>query len=125
MDAEEWIRSLQLDASPSDRRDPLARKLRIDAAQARRPRLGRAMILLRDADAFCADDRVRRRWRIVEAGGQTLSRAEPPGPDALLLFRDELPGPVALGDLSLADAVELASCDSVEQIETPTRYRTT
>jgi len=115
------IANLELDRPPSKRTDPRARKLHMTADDAAEGHLGPAMILLHDADALAAEPSIQEHWRVCDAGDASLAGFDPP-PGVLTIFKDELPGPLAFADLSLAQAVELAACESVEQIEPRGKY---
>ncbi len=122
MPTNDLIAELELHKPPSNRTDPRGRKLHMTANDAAEGRLGPATILLRDADAFAAEPSVREHWRICNADAATVAGFDPP-PGVLTIFKDELPGPLALADLSLAQAVEIAACDSVEQIEPRGKFK--
>lgn len=126
MSHKDLIAELDLTKPPQDRSDARGRKLRIALAEAQAGRvMKKVMVLVADVERFRSETIVQARWRVVAAQGVTLEQFQPPSEQELTLFEDELPGPLAVGDMTLEEAADLAGCESVEQVETPSNYKPT
>ena len=116
---------LELHKRPHERKDARARKLRV-SADAAEGVLENVLVLVTDVRRFRQEITSLssfRSWSIVESRTTSVAQFQATKRGELTLFENELPGPLAVGAMTLEEAAELANCQSVEQIETSSRYK--